>query len=162
MSKAKHLLLAERISHERELREAEKTAFDHEREMRAVWDKHERELRTQDEMAVDKARAAHDEVVNIRLESLNHFAERMERQSQTFLPVDRWEREHAALSEKSETALGVLRDRVETESKVTVRQDSTQLTTDNFAANRRWLYGIMVALFSTFFLVSLHILNIVK
>ena len=45
-------LLAERIAHERELREAQAAAFAHERELRAVFDAHERELRLQVEDAV--------------------------------------------------------------------------------------------------------------
>ena len=44
-------LLAERIKHERELRQAEAAAFAHERELRAIFDGHERELRKQVEDA---------------------------------------------------------------------------------------------------------------
>lgn len=162
MSKAKHLLLAERISHERELRQAERAAFEHEREMRVVWDKHERELRTQNEESVDKARSSHDEVIGMRLENLNHAAERMDRQSSTFMPIDRFEREHAVLVERIDRGFERMDEKMQVQEKVTVRQDTTDAVLANLATNRRWLYGIMVGLFSTFFLVALHILGVVK
>jgi hypothetical protein len=79
VSRAKHLVLAERIAHERELREAEKVAFDHERELRSVFDQHERELRTQEESAVEKARDIQFNEYERRLSDLNH-AHELERQ----------------------------------------------------------------------------------
>ena len=69
-------LLSERISHERELREAEKSSFDHERELRAMWDAHERELRLQAESAVEKARDMQFDEYARRLGELNNAHER--------------------------------------------------------------------------------------
>ena len=71
--------LAASILHERELREAEKTAFDHEREMRVAFDRHERELREKSELAVEKARDIQFNEYARRLSDLNH-AHELERQ----------------------------------------------------------------------------------
>jgi len=130
--------LAQAIRHERELREAAREAIEHERELRAVYDVHERELRHQAEAAVEKARALQFDVYEARLDNLNHAAERMERQAATFLTIDRYEREHAALV-----------GRLSTEERLTVRRDATQEVLDTLAVNRRWLIGIgvTVALF---------------
>jgi chromatin segregation and condensation protein Rec8/ScpA/Scc1 (kleisin family) len=72
-------LLTERIAHERELREAQSKAFEHERELRTLHDTHERELRRQVEDAVEKQHLAESTEVQRRLEDLNHAQERMER-----------------------------------------------------------------------------------
>jgi hypothetical protein len=132
------------IQHERELREAEKAAFDHERELRTVFDTHERELRQQTEQAVEKARALQFNVYEARLDNLNHAAERMERQAATFLTIDRYEREHSALIDRHVRDVGLLAGKIEAQERVTVRQDATQQVLDTLSANRRWLYGIMV------------------
>jgi hypothetical protein len=160
-------VLAERIAHERELRTAERAAFEHERELRTLYDQHERELRTANEAAVDKARAAHDEVIEVRLQNLNHFAERMEQLQQTYLPtarfdrdhaslIERYEREYHALSERHNRDIEVLTRRVSEQEQVTVRQDSasettkelldlTRTSTEALNTNRRWLIGLAIA-----------------
>ena len=137
-------ILAERIKHERELRKAERQAFKHERELRELYDQHERELRQQTEQAVEKARALQFDVYEGRLDNLNHAAERMERQAQTFLTIDRYEREHSALIERHVRDISALAEKVETEGRVTARQDATKELLDTLATNRRWLYGIAV------------------
>ena len=165
MSESK--ILAERIDHERELRTAEKAAFEHERELRTLYDQHERELRTANEAAVEKARSAHDEVIEVRLQNLNHFAERMEQLQTTYLPTARFERDHASLIERYEREYQALSDRhnrdievltrrVSDQEQVTVRQDSaseatkelldlTRTSTEALNTNRRWLIGLAIA-----------------
>jgi hypothetical protein len=68
-------ILAERISHERELRAAERAAFDHERELRTLFDQHERELREKSEQAVEQARTIQFNEYERRLNDLNHAHE---------------------------------------------------------------------------------------
>ena len=165
MSKSK--VLSERIAHERELRTAERAAFEHERELRTLYDQHERELRTANEAAVDKARASHDEVIEVRLQNLNHFAERMEQLQTTYLPIvrfdrdhasliERYEREYKALSDRHNRDIEVLTRRVSEQEQVTVRQDSaseatkelldlTRTSTEALNTNRRWLIGLAIA-----------------
>lgn len=93
-------LLAERISHERELRLAAEKAFDHERELRRLHDLHERELRLQTEKAVEHARDIQFREYERRLEEMNRFREENRDQTKTFLPIDRFEREHEGLEGK--------------------------------------------------------------
>jgi len=155
------------LRHERELRHAEAKAYEHERELRTLYDAHERELRTANEAAVDKARASHDEVIEVRLQNLNHFAERMEQLQQTYLPtarfdrdhaalIERYEREYKALSERHQRDIAVLTERVGEQEDVTVRQDSaseatkellalTRTSTEALNTNRRWLIGLAIA-----------------
>jgi hypothetical protein len=153
-------LIAERITHERELRLAEKAAFDHERELRAIYDAHERELRLQNEAAVEKARELQFDVYEERLAALNHAAERMERLTATFLPIDRYEREHTALIDRHVRDFGLLAEKVETQERVTVRQDATQALLDNLATNRRWLYGVLVTVVMFGVTSVLHFLGV--
>ena len=155
------------LRHERELRHAEAKAYEHERELRTLYDAHERELRTANELAVEKARSAHDEVIEVRLQNLNHFAERMEQLQTTYLPtvrferdhaslIERYEREYKALSERHQRDIEVLTQRVGEQEDVTLRQDSaseatkelltlTRGSTEAMNTNRRWLIGLAVA-----------------
>jgi hypothetical protein len=139
-------LLAERITHERELRIAAEKAFDHERELRTVYDRHERELRVQTEQAVEKARELQFNVYEARLENLNHAAERMERLSQTFLTIDRYEREHVGLTTRLDAYQAETQARLGKEEQVTVRQDTAKELLEVGNTNRRWLVGISIGL----------------
>ena len=143
-------ILAERIAHERELRAAERAAFEHERELRTLYDQHERELRTSNEVAVEKAREAHDEVIEVRLQNLNHFAERMESLQKTYMPIDRFEREHNVLLERHLRDIAILSEKVDLQEKVTVRQDTTQALLDQATQSHRWQIGISIGLIGLF------------
>ena len=165
-------ILAERIGHERELRAAERTAFEHEREMRALYDQHEREMRTTNEASVERARAAHDEVIEVRLQNLNHFAERMEALQQTYMPIDRFEREHTGLRERYEREhqalierhtrdIAALAVKVEEQEKVTARQDATADRLDKLGTTQRWMVGIFVTLAIFGGTTLLHIWNVI-
>ena len=153
----KHRLLAERIAHERELRSSEKAAFDHERELRAVYDAHERELRLQQEAAVDKARQYQLTTLEVRLEGMNEFRAQLETQTRTFMTTDRFEREHAALVERHVRDLAAVNEKLQLEEKVTVRQDTTQAVLDKLAANNRWMIGILVASTLSLLALILHL-----
>ena len=87
------------------MRLAAERLYAHERELRSVYDAHERELRQQAEAAVEKARDIQFKEYERRLEDMNQFRVQLERQAQTFLTVDRFEREHEALEQS--TALKV-------------------------------------------------------
>ena len=135
-------MLAERIAHERELRQAERSAFEHERELRAVFDSHERELRLANEAAVEKARQLQFEVMEQRLEAMNQFREQLTKQAATLMPIDRWEREHHALTERFERDVKALAGKVSEQESVTVRQDGTNGRPTKGKQNSLWLIGI--------------------
>ena len=130
-------LLAERIAHEREMREAERIAFDHERELRVVFDQHERELRLANEAAVEKARALQFEIYEHRLESMNEFRAQLTSQAATFVDMGRFERERKSLGDRLDARIDFLSARMDqkvedlaqrlgVEHGVTIRQDTTQ------------------------------------
>lgn len=150
-------LLADRIAHERELRQAQLAAFDHERELRVVYDAHERELRQHNEEAVEKARALQFDVYEARLDNLNHAAERMERQSTTFLTIDRYEREHGALIDRHARDIALLAEKIAAQESVTVRQDTTSAVLSSVATNNRWLIGIAVTSALSLLALVLHL-----
>lgn len=153
-------VLSEKITHERELRVAEKVAFDHERELRALWDIHERELRIQAEVAVEKARDSQYRELERRLEGMNQFREQLTAQATTFLTVERWEREHQLLTERHARDITMLGERLGTEERVTARQDSAALAVEGIRTNNRWLIGIAVGLVTTIGLGALHLMGI--
>jgi len=155
-------LLAERIAHERELRVAEKAAFDHERELRTIYDQHERELRLQTEAAVEKTRDTQVAELERRLEGMNEFRQQLNLQAATFLTIDRWEREHTLLVERHTRDIAALAERVGTEERVTTRQDSAAASLEGIRSNNRWLIGIAIGLVSTLGLVALHVMGIVE
>jgi hypothetical protein len=140
------VVLAERIAHERELRQAQLAAFDHERELRAVFDAHERELRQQNEAAVEKARQLQFEVYESRLEHMNEFRSQLSAQAATFLTVDRFEREHRVLIDRYEREAAVLSEKVSEQESVTVRQDAQQDLLAASQTNHRWLIGISIGI----------------
>ena len=74
-------VLAREIVHERELREAEKAAVEHERELRAVFVSNERNSRLANETAVEKARQLQYEILEQRLEGMNEFREQLTQQA---------------------------------------------------------------------------------
>jgi hypothetical protein len=165
-------VLAERIAHERELRDAQQASFEYERELRSVQDDHERELRIQTEAAVEKARQLQFEVYEARLEVLNHAAERMDALSKTFMPIDRFEREHTGLRERYEREhqalierhtrdIAALAVKVEEQEKVTARQDATADRLDKLGITQRWMVGIFITLAIFGGTTLLHIWNII-
>ncbi len=149
-------MLSLRISHERELRAAERAAFDHERELRAVWDHHERELRTANEASVEKARQLQYEILEARLESMNQFRDQLTDQAKTFMPVDRWQREHTNLTTNLDTAEKALQDRVTKLETQGTRQTSREDLLDALQTSRRWLYGILVTVIIFGITTTLH------
>jgi len=109
---------------------------------------------------------------------------RLREEGHTYLTVDRFEREHKALGERTDLAVKGLGDKIEasnkalgdkmeasigaltirlgTEEKVTIRQDATQALLDKIGQNNRWLVGIAIGLFGTFITTFLHIMGIIK
>jgi flagellar biosynthesis GTPase FlhF len=154
MSKIRQAELALAIQHERELREAEKTAFNHERELRAVYDQHERELRLQAEAAVEKARQLQFEIYEHRLDQMNEFREQLTTQATTFLTIDRFEREHQALGDRLDERWERIQQALRLEENVTMRQtvsaedilEYTRQSVESSNTNRRWLIGLAVGL----------------
>lgn len=114
------------------------------------------------ENAIDKASTA----LQAQIKVLEADVDRMRDNSAGYLTRSEWEREHKSLSEKTDTAIGVLRDQVVTEEKVTIRQDTatqilTQMRTDRTTAFRFQL-TIAVGLIGTFALSFLHIAGVLK
>ncbi len=166
MSKVKQAELALAIKHERKLRESENSAFEHERELRATHDDHERELRLQAEAAVEKARQLQFEIYEHRLDQMNEFREQLTAQATTFLTIDRFERDHKALSGQFDERWDRVQQAVRTEENVTLRQTTSAETGKEILAytrqsaeasntNRRWLIGISIGL--VFSLIGLMI-----
>jgi len=100
-------------------------------------------------------------VIEVRLQNLNHFAERMEALQKTYMPIDRFEREHSSLRERYEREhhalierhvrdIAVLAEKVDLQEKVTVRQDTTQLLLDQATQSHRWQIGISIGLIGLF------------
>ena len=148
-----NVVLSERIAHERELREVERASVEHERELRALWDTHERELRVAHEAAVEKARQLQFDTLELRLEGMNEFRSQLSHQALTFMPIerfdrehaflrDRFEREHADLIGRMEAAFHVVNEKVDAQEKVTIRQDASDLLLAQSKSNQRWLVGI--------------------
>jgi len=165
-------VLAREIVHERELREAEKAAFDHERELREIYDAHEREMRLQAEAAVEKARSLQFDVYEERLEHMNEFRAQLTEQAKTFMPVDRferehsglrerYEREHAALVERHTRDISLLSEKVEEQERVTVRQDSNAERLEKVGTTQRWMVGILVTFAIFAGTTILHIWNVI-
>ena len=149
--------LAERIAHERELREVERAAVEHERELRALWDTHEREMRLSHEEAVEKARQLQFDTLELRLESMNEFRAQLTVQAATLMPIDRFEREHSTLRERyerehtdligrMEAAFRVVNEKVDAQEKVTIRQDTSESLLAASGQSHRWQVGIAVTL----------------
>ena len=155
-------LLAERISHERELREAERSAYDHEREVRRIADAHERELRLQTEAAVEKARELQYKIYEVRLEQMNEFRGQLTTQAATFMTVDRFEREHSALIERVEASMGRIGEKVLILEKSTVRVAATDDVKANMSANNRWLIALVLGNGLTLIALLSHLMGIVK
>jgi hypothetical protein len=160
-SHAQHNILAERVAHERELRIAELAAFEHERELREVHDRHERELRMQTEAAVEKARQLQFEVYETRLDALNHAAERLDKQSAAFMPIERFEREHTTIVERHIRDFNLLNERLETEHAVTIRQDTQLAMLQAMQSNNRWMIGLGVGVLLTLATTALHIFRVI-
>jgi len=101
-----------------------------------------------------------------RLDRMNEFREQLSQQASTFLTVDRFEREHKvlldrtevaakALNEKIETAITNLGEKVGVEHGVTIRQDTTQTVLDKITdinqTNRRWQIGLVIGVILSLF-----------
>jgi DICT domain-containing protein len=139
-------ILALRIRHERELRQAEKTAFDHERELRTLWDAHERELRIQAEAAVEKARNIQFQEYERRLEGMNQFRDQLREQANSFLTIERFEREHQAVLDRMERGFTNVTEKIQIEERVSVRSAAQDELLAKIGLNNRWMVGILVTL----------------
>jgi hypothetical protein len=153
--------LALRIRHERELREAEKAAFDHERELRAIHDNHERELRTQTEAAVEKARALQFNIYEQRLEGMNQYREQMREQAQSFMPSERFEREHNMLIERMERGFSGVADKLAIEERISTRTAAQDELLAKIGSNNRWMVGILMTLAIFGATTLLHVFKVI-
>ena len=128
-------LLAERITHERELREAQQAA-------------------------VEEARKYQLATLEVRLDAMNQFRQQLTEQAKTFMPIARFERDHQILVERYEREHQDLVERVDQQERVTIRQDTTSGVLDKLATNNRWMIGILVTLMLFAATTILHVFNI--
>jgi hypothetical protein len=101
-------LLAERIQHEREMRQLSERAIAHEAKLRKVYDRHERESRRLAERAVEKARAIQFREYERRLDELNHAHDAAVVAQASTVPRETYEARVAEVDRRlglSETAL---------------------------------------------------------
>lgn len=164
--------LIERVDRERDTRIATFNVIDHERELRAVQDDHEREQRLLTEAAVEKARQLQFEVYEERLQNMNAFRAQLTEQAKTFMPIDRFEREHTGLRERYEREhealierhqrdIKILADKIEEQERVTVRQDSNAERLEKVGTTQRWMAGILITLAIFAATTILHIWNVI-
>jgi len=73
----------------------------------------ERESRRHSEEAVEKARQLQFSQLEQRLEGMNQFRAQLASQVTTFLPIDRFEREHTVLGDRLEAQIVALYDKWE-------------------------------------------------
>ena len=135
------------------------------------------------ESAIEKASSA----LAGQLVILSRDIETMELASHGYMTIDRFEREHGVLTDKVETAITTLTDKLALshdalsdkldqaiatlneklvgEHDVTIRQDTSQLLLDKIAessaVNRRWLAGLAASLGVTLFITVLNWLRII-
>jgi hypothetical protein len=97
-------ILAERIAHEHDLREAAAKAVDHERELRLVADTHERELRLVAEAAVERARVIQFNEYERRLDALNHAHDQAVAEQLRTLPRTEFDQFKRDLTDRTDLA----------------------------------------------------------
>ena len=164
--------LMERVGREQDTRIASFAAIEHERELRAVQDDHEREMRLLQEAAVEKARQLQFEVYEERLQHMNAFRAQLTEQAKTFMPIDRFEREHHSLRERYEREhealierhtrdIAALAAKVDEQEKVTVRQDTNAERLEKLGSTQRWMVGIFITLAIFGGTTLLHIWNVI-
>jgi len=114
---------------------------------------HEREHLLYED-AIEKASTA----LSVQLAALQTEFDRMREDSHNWLPVGRFEREHKQLIEKMETDVANLDAKLDTEERVTIREQGRNEVLDSMATTRRWLIGLSIAfLFSAISTVALII-----
>jgi anti-sigma-K factor RskA len=110
-------------------------------------------------MGVALAKA--DEDVSRRLENMNKFRQILADQQATFMTIARFDREHAALTEKVEAALAAISEKLGTEERVTLRQDAQAALLEKLSANNRWLIGLAVGIVLTLGTTVLHLMKVI-
>lgn len=116
------------------------------------------------EDAIEKASTS----LGAMLAALQTDVDRLREESQKWMTIERFEREHSNLTEKVEASVGNLADKVGAEEKVTlgqtIQQETLQRVADNSAVSRRWLIGLVAAvalgIFGNVITITLFIIHL--
>lgn len=149
-----HELLRQATDYERRLTNQQ---FDEIRTLQGEHQRfHDREHILYDD-AVEKASGA----LSAQLNVLEADLERLRDASHSFMTTGRFEREHQALIERMDAAVGSLTEKLEAESRVTVRQSAQEELLSKIAANNRWMIGILVTVAIFGITTMLHVFGII-
>ena len=77
------------------------------------------------------------------------------------LPIDRFERDHAALTERYDREHAELAKAVATQEAVTIRQDTSAEVLATVANTNRWMVGLAVAVGLSLLTTVLHVLKVI-
>jgi hypothetical protein len=105
------------------------------------------------EQAIEKAAAA----LNSGLVVIQADVDRFRDEAAKWMTVDRFDREHTNLTEKTELAIKSLSDKINVEEKVTVRQGAQEELLARIQTNNRWLIGIALSTGLTLTGLVLHL-----
>jgi hypothetical protein len=94
------------------------------------------------EQAIEKAASS----LKQSLDAIQLDVDRFRDETPKWMTVDRFEREHNNLSEKTELAIETLAAKVVAEERVTLRSQAQEELRAGLASNRRWMIGLMVTI----------------
>lgn len=155
-----------------------KRRLQHERELRAMADGYERQITNGQfgqlnivaqehrnfherehelyEAAIERATAT----LSTHLAAIETELDRVRDESQHWLPVARYEREHKLLSDRIDVQLGAISEKVSVEERVTLRQGVQDEMLERIKQNNRWLIGLAVAVALSLFTSALHVIGV--
>jgi hypothetical protein len=108
------------------------------------------------EQAIEKAASS----LSSGLATIQADVDRLRLEATGWMTVERFEREHASLQEKTELADGVLEAKILAEEKITVRSQAQQELLDKLQANNRWLVTISLSTGLTLLGLALHVFGV--
>lgn len=117
---------------------------------------HEREHLLYED-AIEKASTT----LNAQLATLQIEFDRLRDESRRYLTVDRFEREHEALTDRMDTSIGSLREKIGAEERVTVKQTAQEELLTKISTNNRWLVGILITVAIFGISTMLHVLGVI-
>jgi hypothetical protein len=117
---------------------------------------HEREHLLYED-AIEKASTT----LNAQLATLQVEFDRLRDETRGLLTVDRFEREHKALTDKMDVSIGSLREKIGAEERVTVKQAAQEELLTKISTNNRWLIGILITVAIFGATTLLHVFNVI-
>lgn len=117
---------------------------------------HEREHLLYED-AIEKASNS----IRATLNTIEADMERFRVEASKWMTVERFEREHQALIEKTEIALHTLDGKIDVEEKVTLRSQAQEELLTKISTNNRWLIGILITVAIFGATTLLHVFQII-